>query len=130
MGGHRDAGPPSEDEERAGARGAVTRRPDDDRDRSADRRDELADARERAADRRDELADARERAADRRDDLADARDAEADAREGRLAELAWRMAGEYSAQEDRAEESLHRSRQALRRSEAKLARSRIALGAR
>jgi septal ring factor EnvC (AmiA/AmiB activator) len=126
VGGHRDAGPSAEVE---GGSGAVAPRPDDARDRAADRRDELADTRDRAADCRDELADTRDRAADRRDELADTRDHAADEREGRLEELAWRLAGVSSAHEDRAEESLRRSRQTLLRSEATLARSRIALDA-
>jgi hypothetical protein len=126
--GHRDAGPQTGVEGGSGVRDAVARRPDA-RGRDADRRDELADARDREADRRDELADARDREADRRDELADARDREADEREDRLEGLAWRLAGEYSTHEDRAEESLRRSRQTLLRSEATLARSRISLDA-
>jgi hypothetical protein len=112
--GHRDAGPQTGVEGGSGVRDAVARRPD---------------ARGRDADRRDELADARDREADRRDELADARDREADEREDRLEGLAWRLAGEYSTHEDRAEESLRRSRQTLLRSEATLARSRISLDA-
>jgi hypothetical protein len=123
VGGHRDAGS-AEDPSPAGA---AARPRDDPRERAADRRDELADARDSAADHRDALADTRETEADQREELADARETEADAREAQLEALAWRLAGDYSSHDHRAEEALRRARETLLRSQATLARSHIAL---